>query len=932
MIDHETSIPRFKRYPLISQRNQQVSHITSIYEDKQNRLWIGSAFGVGVLNRETGKYIIDNKNKDLLVRSILQDQDGIVWVGTSQGLYWFDELAKTFIRFKDETSFIQNTYETGVMSLYEDRSGAFWVGTLGKGIYLIDRKSRKFSLYQPTLKNKQGQTISITSWHILQGDSANLWIRTIDNHLVKYNYHTEQVKLLKHDPQNLQSLSNDKVNVLYKDSKGRIWVGTYDGLNLLDQEKGFVKRYYPAQNKNNIITKVFEDSERNLLVCINAQWIYKLNAITDTFEKHLQLPKIKNKHPLLNTISVHADSKFWMGARDGLLVFNPNNQQYQMYNNTTGLKSNSVLDIYQAKSGQIWLTTYGGGLSKVIIKQDSTLSFIHYGKLEGLMNEFVYGILEDTQGNLWMSQEKGISKFNPITKKFTNYTIKDGIQDGEFNQDSFAKGKNGALFFGGSEGINAFYPEKITNNNFVPPIILTDFQIFNKSVSNQQANSLFQGTINYTKKITLTYEQAKAFSFEFVALNYINSISNRYKVKLVGYDKNWRNLGFRNFVSYTNIPPNTYTLKVLGANNDGIWNTQGLNIIIVILPAWWQTWWFKIGWISTTVLLLVVFYRVRVASIKRQKRILEQKVVDRTREVVVQKKAITERNKEIITQNEELRQQQDEIMAQRDAIELQNNTLSIQNKRINQSIRSAKTIQEAILPFEVRMKKTLGEYFVIYQPRDIVSGDFYWLGEVQNKRIVAVIDCTGHGVPGAFMSMVGFTMLNEIINTKQVSDPSDILEQLRQDIRYYLRQDETGGRNGMDVVLVTLENLDSEQVRVSFAGAKRPLWYIQQNSTATEFIKGSSVSIGIIYEEQRSIQTHTFICPRKTLLYLGTDGFTDQNNIHRKKIGNQKLMKMLYLYRNLPLSQQKQALEKMLHEHIEGTEQRDDILFLGFKL
>jgi serine phosphatase RsbU (regulator of sigma subunit) len=512
----------------------------------------------------------------------------------------------------------------------------------------------------------------------------------------------------------------------------------------------------------------------------------------------------------------------------------------------------------------------------------------------------------------------------------------DGIQDGEFNQDAFCKRKDGQLLFGGTKGINAFYPQKIKPNPYIPPIVLTNFQVSAEADSNTQ---VFEGNVGYIKKLVLTHEQAKGFSFEFVALSFANAHNNQYKVKLEGYDQAWHNLGNRNFASYTNIPPDRYVFKVQGSNNDGVWNKEGLAIEIVILPAWWQTWWFRFGWISAIILLSVGFYRYRVGSIKLQKRILEEKVVERTQEVVAQKEEIQKQQVEIISrndaitaQNEELQQQQEEIMAQRDAIEQQNDALSTQNQHIKQSIKSAKTIQEAILPFDIRMKQVLGEYFVIYRPRDVVSGDFYWLGEVNNKKILAAIDCTGHGVPGAFMSMIGFTVLNEIINTKQITAPAAILEKLRYDVRYALRQDETGGRNGMDVALVTIESVNEQQTKVSFAGAKRPLWYIKRGDSQTRIVKGSSVSIGIIYEEPRQIQPVELMFNKGDLIYLCSDGFADQNNQYRKKIGNQQLTQMLFQNRLFPMQKQKQVLEQTLDKHMKETEQRDDILLIGVKI
>lgn len=935
LIDKKGGI-RFERYLITLPAYKNFNYIEAIFEDKQQRLWLGGPYGVGVLNYKTKVFTPYLAGKQrVTTRHIYQDSKEVVWVATYKGMYWFDKRRNAFIHFRNDNQVLQNIYNTGVMRILEDRSGGLWAGTIGNGVYMIDRKSQKFTLHSPSLTDSSGRQIPISYWHLLY-DQKKLWLRTLNDKLAKFDPVTNEIVEYKHDKADLHSLSNPRVRTIYKDQQNNIWVGTRNGLNLFLRKENHFRRYYPAKEVKNRINDIFEDALGNLLVNVSGKWLYKFNPGTNTFEKYIKLPQNKGRRKSINTISIDKDHVLWLGTLKGLVLLNTKTSETQLYDKSSGLKSNSVLDIYISKTRDTWLTTYGGGLSKVIRHKNGHLTFRHYGKVQGLLNEFVYSIQEDTQGNLWMSHEKGISRFDPTTEKFTNYSIIDGIQDGEFNQDSFTKSNTGQLFFGGTKGINAFYPERIVKNDYLPPVILTNFQIFNET---PQMNTVFKETVNYAKKIVLTYAEAKAFSFEFAALNYINTTHNQYKVKLEGYDKKWHNLHIRNFMSYTNIPPDKYTFKVQASNNDGVWNTRYLEVEVVILPAWWQTWWFKTTWISMLVLLVVGIYRLRVNTIKRQKRVLEEKVVLRTREVVAQKEEIhkqkeeiSQRNASITAQNEELQQQQEEIMAQRDAIEQQNNALSTQNRHIQQSIKSAKTIQEAILPFEVRMRKILGEYFVIYRPRDIVSGDFYWLGQVEDKRIVAVIDCTGHGVPGAFMSMVGFTILNEIINTKQITNAATILEELRDYVRYALRQDETGGRNGMDAALITLEEAEDDQARVCFAGAKRPLWYIQKGDTETQVVRGSSVSIGIIYDGKREINNVELTCPKDTLIYLSSDGFADQNDMARRKIGNLKLKQLLYQYHSLSMGKQKQALEEVLNQHMIGTEQRDDILLLGLKV
>ena len=331
-----------------------------------------------------------------------------------------------------------------------------------------------------------------------------------------------------------------------------------------------------------------------------------------------------------------------------------------------------------------------------------------------------------------------------------------------------------------------------------------------------------------------------------------------------------------------------------------------------------------LGLTLALILVLIFFYRQKILN-NNQLNLANQQLENFNGK-------LQDTHQEIKLTNEALELQKEEIMTQHDAIEQQNNLLSAKNLHISQSIKAAKIIQDAILPFETRMKKTLGEYFVLYRPKDIVSGDFYWLGQVQNKRIVAVVDCTGHGVAGAFMSIIGFTLLNEIINIRQTSNPAKILEYLRHDIRYALQQDETGSSSGMDVGLVAFEEVDNQQIQVSFAGAKRPLWYIPKSSKKTQLIKGSMISIGITYKKNKTINEETFVCAKGTVLYLSSDGFADQNNVGRKKFGTKQLTNLLFQNCNLPLVTQKQLLENELDKHMTGTEQRDDILLLGIEV
>ncbi|HEY9600058.1 MAG TPA: histidine kinase dimerization/phosphoacceptor domain -containing protein, partial [Allocoleopsis sp.] len=245
------------------------------------------------------------------------------------------------------------------------------------------------------------------------------------------------------------------------------------------------------------------------------------------------------------------------------------------------LSYDRVLSMLEYPAGTLWLGTYGGGLDKFEI---ATETFTHYTEKDGLPSNSVVGILADDEGNLWLSTGKGLSKFNPKTEKFRNYDVSDGLQGNEFDGvKAYFKSKTGEMFFGGLNGFNSFYPEQVKDNPHIPPIVITDFKIFDKSVKLDSA-------ISETQEIKLSYKD-NFFGFEFAALDYTNPQKNQYAYKLEGFDKDWIYSGSRRYATYTNLDGGTYTFRVKGSNNDGVWNEEGTSLKIIITPPPWKTWW-----------------------------------------------------------------------------------------------------------------------------------------------------------------------------------------------------------------------------------------------------------------------------------------------------------------------------------------------------
>ena len=298
---------------------------------------------------------------------------------------------------------------------------------------------------------------------------------------------------------------------------------------------------------------------------------------------------------------------------------------------------------------------------------------------------------------------------------------------------------------------------------------------------------------------------------------------------------------------------------------------------------------------------------------------------------------VKERTKQITEKNEELQMQKEEILTQRDSLQERGEELQFAYNQITDSVRYAQTIQNAILPFERKIQQVFEQYFIIYQPKDIVSGDFYWFNTIKDntstKTVAAVIDCTGHGVPGAFMSMIGNTLLNETINEKHIFDPAKIISLLHQKIRNDLRQAETNNSDGMDMVLCLIENLPGKQFKMTYSGAKRPLYYVHNGEF--EQLKSDRFSIGgEVYEDERKrvFTNQEVLLNKGDVLYMMTDGFGDAPNQERRRFGSRNIKKMLATYAHLTMQEQKAAFEATLEKHQGNQEPRDDVTMLGFRL
>jgi len=466
-----------------------------------------------------------------------------------------------------------------VYTFNEDTDGNVWIGTT-TGLNFYDKKTGKFTLYK-TNTNDPNSISSNDVKAIITDSDGNVWLGTGDAGVDEFVKNGEGQYSRIHIQRNLQeknSLSNNTVWCLLEDSDGYIWIGTDDGLNRYDRKNNEVKifknnSYNPYSISNNKINVLFEDS----------------------------------------------DGILWIGTWNGLNRFDKKTNKFYSYkqnsSDTAAISSNRVFGIMEDHSGAMWIGTWGGGLNRFDRKSET---FKPYTEKDGLSNNMVYCMLEDKAGNLWCSTNNGISKFNISSETFVNYDIKDGVQSSEFNQNSALILKSGEFLFGGMNGFNEFFPDQIIQNKYIPPVVITAFKIFNETIKDE---------IHGNDTIYLNYYD-NFFSFEFSSLDYSNPIKNKYAYKLENYDKDWKYCDAnRRFADYTNVSPGTYKFRVKGTNSDGVWNEEGITIVIIITPPWWSTWTFRIIFILV-VLVVSWFILSRRFKQLRKKHEIEKKVLE----------------------------------------------------------------------------------------------------------------------------------------------------------------------------------------------------------------------------------------------------------------------------------------------------------------
>lgn len=665
-------------------RSLDHSYIISVnggIENLPDYLWVITAGGgLNLFNRENGRVIrypastLDFKSfPDKVggggVTSLLRDNSGAFWVGTVEsGLtrmrleknptFWkesTDEPASSLLkdprfeisRFFNEPDNDHSLSQNEITCLFEDRSGILWVGTRRGGLNKVDRNRSKFRHYTHVPGNEQSLSHNVVT-AIYEDDSTHLWIGTAGGGLNKLVRAPDgagsfSYEHFRHDPRRAGSLAHNFVSAILEDQAGNLWIGTYGGgLDKFDRRSKNFQHFRFTPHSNNgltgdFITSLFQDEYGQLWIGTTTG-LTKLDRFTGQFTQYRH--DINDAYSLSHNEvwAIREDTSspthdLWIGTRaGGLNRFDRSSEKFVRYtrefDNPHSLNNPAILSIYQDRQANLWIGTYSGGLNQF---DRSAERFTFYTEQNGLANNMIFGILEDREGNLWLSTNKGISKFNPQSATFKNYDVSDGLQANQFNAGAYWQSRSGEMYFGGVNGFNAFYPDSVRNNSYIPAVEITGLSVLGNPLPQQLSRAVYQN-----RAIELSYDQ-NFISFEFSALDYTNPEKNQYAYKLEGFNKSWIQSGHRRFAGFTNLDPGSYQFMVRGTNSDGIWNNQGSSVMLIIHPPLWKTWWFYL--LATLLVigtvLLLHQYRLRY----KIRRLLEIEEIRRQENELVRAKA-----------------------------------------------------------------------------------------------------------------------------------------------------------------------------------------------------------------------------------------------------------------------------------------------------
>ncbi|MFL5743382.1 MAG: two-component regulator propeller domain-containing protein [Niastella sp.] len=600
-----------------------INKIKAVAEDKWGNIWVGTTTGLSRLKPDGSGFVHEGYLNGTEINYLAGDDQGLLWIGTFKGLYVYNIQAGQFSVFTHDNRNHQSLSSNGVRCIYVDKHGIYWFGTFQGGICKYDKNLNLFNLtLSSTFQENRANIAIITA--LAENKNGHLLLGTNGNGLYEYDGKKDQVfpvnLRLKNIPAN--SLS---VLALLRTRNNKLYIGTFSqGVIVTELQTGACKQLVKGPGINDLTSNdifcLFEDSKGNVWIGTNGDGIIIMNndrVIARYSPEGTGVARLPI-NGYIRAIKEDANGNIWIGTHGGgIAVYEPTTGKWTIYTQENSqLPSNKIQCLHRDSQGKMWIGTFGG----LAAFDANNHLFTFFSEKDGLQNTMVYQIVEDATGKLWISTNTGISRFDTGTKSFWNFTHLNGLQNSNFVRGVGLRLTDGELIFGGLEGFNHFYPERLTVNRNVPQVTLTDLRISNKSVPAGN-DAPIKAHISVASEIRLNYKQN--FALGFVALNYTIPKQNHYAYKLDGFDKDWNYVGTANMASYTNLDPGEYTFRVKASNNDGIWSTKDTTIKIFVKPPFWRTTYAYIFYLLTIGSLLL-YSRNRGISRLRKKFALEQ--------------------------------------------------------------------------------------------------------------------------------------------------------------------------------------------------------------------------------------------------------------------------------------------------------------------
>lgn len=975
------------RFDGTSMRSYTMQHglvnnmIRCMYTDKKNNIWIGTDAGVSKYN---GNSFVNYTAADGLaenkILSILQDHTGTMWFGTSsKGISRFD--GKSFVNYSTADGLIDNS----VKCISEDREGNLWFGTDGGGVSKFDRQ--RFVNY-----SKSQGLASDYIWDMVEDRVGNIWFSTNGAGVCKFegrgftNY--TQAQGLSNDI--VWSILEDEKGVLWfatneglasydgiaftdykalgsnnttisaiKDKRGNIWLGTLEGGVYCFDGKTYAHYTKEQGLANNTVASVLIDHHENIWFGTD-QGISRFDG--KTFTNYTTAQGLISA--LINSSLCDQRGHFWFGTNKGLAFFD--GQSFICYTAEQGFTNSPVYSIFEDSTGALWFGTQQGAwyLAPEYVaspKNNRSVSFQRITANDGLPDDYVAQIREPEKGKIIVGTNMGIARFDRPDFKTSNLSLNGleifnsslgyPVKDLNVGLNSMYQDSKGILWLGtGSEKTGLVRMEyAAVHHNLNPPFVtIQNIKINEESIcweylkhrktgSNDNLSASSFSALSEYDSIAMLISEYNAFgktvpkavldnqytrfpdvefdsitkyypipvnlvlpyknnqiSFDYAAIEPARPFMVRYQYILEGYDKDWNPVTTKTSVSFGNINEGTYTFRLKALSPYGIWSMP-VSYTFRVLAPWWRSWWMYSLYCILGISLIIVITMINSSRLRRQTRALAFEVKKATAIIMEQKEMVEEKN-----------------------------------RHVTESINYAQRIQNAILPETAYIDSLFDDYFIYYQPKEIVSGDFYWFGEKNDKIIFASVDCTGHGVPGALMSMIGHSQLTEIINEKGITESDRILNQLRTNIIHILKQKDAldSQKDGMDIAICVL---DKKKKRLEFSGAYHSLYYLR-NGILND-VKGDMYSVGFEKREQQPFTKHILEIQDGDSVYLSTDGFADQKGgPEKKKFFQRQFRQLLESLHKKDMSTQKAILSETFNNWKGTLEQIDDVLVIGIRL